>query len=172
MLLVTHHHLDHTGLVATIARRSGAIVAALDLAADYGAGYVERSAADRRFSHSLMRRHGVPDSVIADNEWFWEYINQSSRGLSTDVRLAGGDQVRAGGTTTQGAGAAGTQHDRHAPRGRARRPRLRRRSPPRRRLSNTEIYPAAEADATRPRSREAYLRNLRRTARMPLPTGC
>src|ERR1700751_1830212 len=46
----THHHLDPTGLLATIAARSGARVAALDRAAEYGAHYVERSDADRAFS--------------------------------------------------------------------------------------------------------------------------
>src|SRR5690349_20366917 len=47
LIIPTHHHLDHTGLTATIAARSGARVAALDRIADYGAHYVERSAADR-----------------------------------------------------------------------------------------------------------------------------
>ena len=63
LVLLTHHHLDHTGLAATIAARSGATVAALDRAADYGERYAERSEADRRFSHALMRHHGVPDAV-------------------------------------------------------------------------------------------------------------
>src|SRR3954454_423829 len=45
LVLLTHHHLDHTGLAATIAARSGAAVAALDRAADYGERYAERSEA-------------------------------------------------------------------------------------------------------------------------------
>ena len=40
LVIPTHHHLDHTGLLATIAARSGARVAALDRAAEYGAHYV------------------------------------------------------------------------------------------------------------------------------------
>ena len=36
--------------------------------ADYGAHYDERVEADRRFSHALMRHHGVPEPVIADDE--------------------------------------------------------------------------------------------------------
>ena len=43
LVIPTHHHLDHSGLIATIVARSGARVAALDRAADYGARYVERS---------------------------------------------------------------------------------------------------------------------------------
>ena len=74
LVLLTHHHLDHSGLAATIAARSGATVAALDRAADYGERYGERSEADRRFSHALMRHHGVPDAVIDGNEGFWDFI--------------------------------------------------------------------------------------------------
>ena len=50
LIIITHHHLDHSGLAATIAARSGATVAALDRAAAYGERYAERSEADRRFS--------------------------------------------------------------------------------------------------------------------------
>src|SRR6187455_2501987 len=46
LVLLTHHHVDHTGLAATIAARSGARIAALDRAAAYGRFYDERSAAD------------------------------------------------------------------------------------------------------------------------------
>src|SRR5829696_2776606 len=42
LVLVTHHHVDHTGLAATIARRSGAHVAAFERAAAYGRRYDER----------------------------------------------------------------------------------------------------------------------------------
>ena len=36
LVLVTHHHLDHSGLAATIAERSGARIAAYERAAAYG----------------------------------------------------------------------------------------------------------------------------------------
>src|SRR5690348_9184638 len=48
LVLVTHHHLDHSGLAATIAARSGARIAAYERAAAYGRDYDERSEADRR----------------------------------------------------------------------------------------------------------------------------
>src|SRR5688500_6343802 len=41
LVLITHHHLDHSGLAATIAAQSGARIAALDRAAAYGEHYVE-----------------------------------------------------------------------------------------------------------------------------------
>src|SRR3954447_24061452 len=68
LVLVTHHHLDHSGLATTIAARSGARIAAYERAAAYGAHSDERGEADRRFSLTLMRHHGVPETVIADTE--------------------------------------------------------------------------------------------------------
>ena len=97
LVIPTHHHLDHSGLVATIVARSGARVAALDRAADYGARYYERSARDRSFSRELMRHHGVPESVMDANEGFWDYIRDTSEPYTTDMRLSDGDLVRAGG---------------------------------------------------------------------------
>ena len=97
LVIPTHHHLDHSGLVATIVARSGATVAALDRAADYGAHYYERSASDRSFSRELMRHHGVPESVMDANEGFWDYIRDTSEPYTTDVRLSDRDLIRAGG---------------------------------------------------------------------------
>jgi glyoxylase-like metal-dependent hydrolase (beta-lactamase superfamily II) len=85
LVLITHHHLDHSGLATTIARDSGAKIGALDRAADYGEHYAERSEADRRYSHAMMRHHGVPDAVIADNEHFWDFIREASDAYHTDV---------------------------------------------------------------------------------------
>src|SRR5439155_23126544 len=97
LVLPTHPHLDHTGLIATLVPRSGARVAALDRAAECGAHYVERSEADRSFSRELMRHHGVPEPVIEANEGFWDYIRDSSEAYATDVVLSDGDVITAGG---------------------------------------------------------------------------
>src|SRR5437660_11085329 len=97
-VIPTHHHLDHTGLVATIVARSGARVAALDRAAEYGAHYVERSDADRSFSRELMRHHGVPESVIEANEGFWDYIRDGSEAYRNGVVIAAGAVVSASGS--------------------------------------------------------------------------
>lgn len=168
LVIPTHHHLDHTGLIATIVARSGARVAALDRAADYGARYTERSAADRAFSCELIRHHGVPESVIEANEGFWEYIRDTSEPYRTDVRLTDGDLVRAGDrdlrivaapghSTTDGLlvderSAVAFVGD-HLLAGIS---------------SNSEVVPAAEPDGSRPRARIEYLSNLKRTASMPL----
>ena len=168
LVIPTHHHLDHSGLVATIVARSGARVAALDRAADYGAHYYERSASDRSFSRELMRHHGVPESVMDANEGFWDYIRETSEPYTTDVRLSDGDLVRAGGRDLRVLARPGHSttdtllvDERsttafvgdHLLAGIS---------------SNTEVVPAAEPDGSRPRARIEYLGNLRRTASMSL----
>jgi glyoxylase-like metal-dependent hydrolase (beta-lactamase superfamily II) len=168
LVIPTHHHLDHSGLVATIVARSGARVAALDRAADYGARYYERSARDRSFSRELMRHHGVPDSVMDANEGFWDYIRDTSEPYSTDMRLSDGDLVRAGGRDLRILARPGHSTtdtllvDEHSSTAFVGDHLLAGIS------SNTEVVPAAEPDGTRPRARIEYLSNLRRTAAMPL----
>jgi glyoxylase-like metal-dependent hydrolase (beta-lactamase superfamily II) len=168
LVVPTHHHLDHTGLIATIVARSGAKVAALDRAADYGARYGHRSASDRAFSRELMRHHGVPDPVIDANEGFWEYIRDGSEPYRTEVRLSDGDLVRAGGrdlrilarpghSTTDALlvdeqSATAFVGD-HLLAGIS---------------SNAEVVPVAEPTGSRPRARIEYLDNLKRTAALPL----
>jgi glyoxylase-like metal-dependent hydrolase (beta-lactamase superfamily II) len=97
LLLLTHHHLDHTGLAGTIRERSGARVAALDATAGWGVGYHEQAAAERRFTERLLTAHGVPDRFVADSEPFWAHIIGTSADYVTDVVLADGDEIRAGG---------------------------------------------------------------------------
>jgi glyoxylase-like metal-dependent hydrolase (beta-lactamase superfamily II) len=167
-VIPTHHHLDHTGLVATIVARSGARVAALDRVADYGARYVERSDADRSFSRELMRHHGVPEAGIEVNEGLWDYIRDSSDPYTTDLRLSDGDIVSAGdrelrllhrpGHSTTDTLIVDEESEiafvgDHLLAGIS---------------SNAEIVPAAEPDGTRPQARIQYLTNLERTAAMPL----
>ncbi len=99
LLLLTHHHLDHTGLAGRIRERSGARVAALDATAAWGVGYHEQAAVERRFTEGLLAAHGVPDRFIADTEPFWEHIIRGSADYETDLVLADGDEIQAGGRT-------------------------------------------------------------------------
>jgi glyoxylase-like metal-dependent hydrolase (beta-lactamase superfamily II) len=168
LVIPTHHHLDHSGLVATIAGRSGARVAALDRAADYGAQYFERSASDRSFSIELMRHHGVPESLIEENEGFWDFIRDSSEPYQTDLRLTDGDIVRAGSRELRVLARPGhsttdtllvDEHNATAFVGDHLLAGI---------SSNTEVVPVAEPTGSRPRARVEYLANLRRTAAMDL----
>jgi glyoxylase-like metal-dependent hydrolase (beta-lactamase superfamily II) len=97
LVLLTHHHLDHTGLAATIRGRSGARVAALAATADWGADYHRRAAEERAFTRDLLAAHGVPAPLVAATEPFWQHIVRESADYATDVVLADGDEVVAGG---------------------------------------------------------------------------
>jgi glyoxylase-like metal-dependent hydrolase (beta-lactamase superfamily II) len=168
LVLATHHHLDHIGLAATIKRRSGAVLAALDRAAAYAERYHAEVEHDRRFARVLMAHHGVPDAVIADNEAFWSYVRDRSEDVRADVRLADGDRIRAGGRTLRvvwrpGHSTTDTLYvdDREhvALTGDHLLATI---------SSNTEIHATDRAVDGRARSRARYLDGLRRTARMPL----
>jgi glyoxylase-like metal-dependent hydrolase (beta-lactamase superfamily II) len=60
LIVITHQHMDHLGLLEIIARRSGAEVAALDVLGPYLEDFSASAAADDEFSMAVMRRHGVP----------------------------------------------------------------------------------------------------------------
>jgi glyoxylase-like metal-dependent hydrolase (beta-lactamase superfamily II) len=64
LIVITHQHMDHIGLLEVLVRRSGAEVAALDLLAPYLASFSESMDGDDRFAEALMRRHGVPSDVV------------------------------------------------------------------------------------------------------------
>jgi glyoxylase-like metal-dependent hydrolase (beta-lactamase superfamily II) len=167
LVLVTHHHLDHSGLASTIAARSGARIAAYERAAAYGAQYGARGEADRGFSLSLMRHHGVPEPVIADTEDFWEMLRTQSDAYQADP-LADGELIRAGGRDLRVVARPGhsttdalfvDDGERTAFVGDHLLAEI---------SSNTEIYPVLEPTGSRPRARVEYLESLQRTAAMPL----
>lgn len=60
LIVITHQHMDHLGLLEILARRSGAEVAALQLLAPYLADFARSATEDDEFAQSVMRRNGVP----------------------------------------------------------------------------------------------------------------
>ena len=64
LIVITHQHMDHLGLLEVLARRSGAEVAALDLLKPYLADFRSSAAADDDFSQAIMRRHGIPGEMV------------------------------------------------------------------------------------------------------------
>ena len=97
LLLLTHHHLDHTGLAAMIRERSGARIAATAAVAAWGRDYTSRIRRERAFTEQLLRDHGVPDRVAEAMEPFFEHIVRESHPFDTDRELAADDVVGAGG---------------------------------------------------------------------------
>jgi glyoxylase-like metal-dependent hydrolase (beta-lactamase superfamily II) len=68
LILITHQHLDHVGLLEILVRRSGAEVAAFGPLAPYLADYRSAAVADDAFAMAIMRRHGAPEEVIHTSE--------------------------------------------------------------------------------------------------------
>ena len=65
LVILTHQHIDHLGLVGLVASRSGAEVAALDVAVPYVERYSEEAQADDDFALELMLAHGIPEDVAS-----------------------------------------------------------------------------------------------------------
>jgi len=63
LIVVTHQHMDHIGLLEVLVRRSGAEVAALDVLVPYLARFTAAASADDEFAQAIMRRHGVPHDL-------------------------------------------------------------------------------------------------------------
>src|ERR687888_164483 len=64
LVVLTHQHIDHLGLVEIIADRSGADVAAIDVVVPFVENFGEDIEADDRFAASLMLSHGIPEDVV------------------------------------------------------------------------------------------------------------
>ena len=63
LIVLTHQHMDHLGLVEILARRSGARVAAWHELAGYLPHFSAAATADDAYAMRLMRRHGVPENL-------------------------------------------------------------------------------------------------------------
>ena len=63
LIVITHQHMDHLGLLEILSRRSGAEVAALDLLTAYLSNFSASAAQDDEFAMGVMRRHGVPGDL-------------------------------------------------------------------------------------------------------------
>jgi glyoxylase-like metal-dependent hydrolase (beta-lactamase superfamily II) len=65
LVVITHQHIDHLGLVDIVARRSGADVAVLEAAVNFVEHFGESAEEDDQFAMGLMRRHGIPEDVTS-----------------------------------------------------------------------------------------------------------
>ena len=64
LVVITHQHIDHLGLVDIIAKRSGAEVAALDLLAPFVENFGADADLDDAEAAALMLRHGISEEVV------------------------------------------------------------------------------------------------------------
>jgi glyoxylase-like metal-dependent hydrolase (beta-lactamase superfamily II) len=93
LIVVTHQHIDHLGLVEIVAEHSGAEVAALGIAAERLANFDEDAEAEDRFAVELMLRNGIPEEVTAA----LRSVSRSFRGWGSHVAvtkpLADGEEL-------------------------------------------------------------------------------
>lgn len=64
LIVLTHQHIDHIGLLDVLVRRSGADVAAIDRLTGYLGDYNGSAELDDAFAVELMHRHGIPAEVV------------------------------------------------------------------------------------------------------------
>jgi glyoxylase-like metal-dependent hydrolase (beta-lactamase superfamily II) len=93
LIVLTHQHIDHLGLVEIVARRSGAEVAAIGVAAERLANFAEDAEEDDRFAVELMLRNGIPEEVAAA----LQSVSRSFRGWGAKAEvtrpLADGEEM-------------------------------------------------------------------------------
>jgi glyoxylase-like metal-dependent hydrolase (beta-lactamase superfamily II) len=65
LVILTHQHIDHLGLVSLVAAHSGAEVAAIDVAIPFVENFSLEAQADDDFARDIMLRHGIPEDVVA-----------------------------------------------------------------------------------------------------------
>jgi glyoxylase-like metal-dependent hydrolase (beta-lactamase superfamily II) len=65
LVVITHQHIDHLGLVEIIASHSGAEVAAIDAVVPFVESYGEDAERDDDFAGGLMLRYGIPEDLVA-----------------------------------------------------------------------------------------------------------
>jgi glyoxylase-like metal-dependent hydrolase (beta-lactamase superfamily II) len=83
LVIVTHQHIDHLGLVEIIVQHSGAKVAAIGVAAERLANFEEDAEAEDRFAVELMSRNGIPKEVTVA----LRSVSRSFRGWGSHVEV-------------------------------------------------------------------------------------
>jgi glyoxylase-like metal-dependent hydrolase (beta-lactamase superfamily II) len=93
LVILTHQHIDHLGLVEIVVEHSGAEVAALDLSAQRLANFREDADREDEFAVELMLRNGIPSEVA----FALQSVSRSFRGWGSRAQvtrpLADGEEI-------------------------------------------------------------------------------
>ncbi|MBA3359130.1 MAG: MBL fold metallo-hydrolase [Thermoleophilaceae bacterium] len=65
LVILTHQHIDHLGLVDLVASHSGAEVAAIAAAVPFVERFFDEAQADDDFARDVMLRNGIPEDVVS-----------------------------------------------------------------------------------------------------------
>ncbi|HEV3054080.1 MAG TPA: MBL fold metallo-hydrolase [Solirubrobacteraceae bacterium] len=93
LIVLTHQHMDHVGLLEILSRRSGAEVAALAPLAPYLADWGASAAADDEFAQQTMRRHGTPAELATVLGAVGAAFRAFGSGGPVTRRLSEGDEL-------------------------------------------------------------------------------
>jgi glyoxylase-like metal-dependent hydrolase (beta-lactamase superfamily II) len=94
LILITHQHLDHTGLAGMLARRSGAEVAALDLLKPWLADYDRAMSRQQRYTDEIMGANGVPRDIRLVVRAIGRRTRVSGAPATVTMPLTPGEQLR------------------------------------------------------------------------------
>jgi glyoxylase-like metal-dependent hydrolase (beta-lactamase superfamily II) len=83
LIVITHQHIDHLGLVEIVASHSGAEVAAIDVAVPFIESFGSDAERDDEFAGDLMRRYGIPDELVSA----LRSVSASFRGWGSSARV-------------------------------------------------------------------------------------
>ena len=83
LVILTHQHIDHLGLVEIVVEHSGAEVAALGLAAERLANFGEDAEREDEFAVELMLRNGIPQEVA----FALQSVSRSFRGWGSKAEV-------------------------------------------------------------------------------------
>lgn len=92
-IVITHQHIDHFGLVAILAERSGAEVCALDRLAPWLARFGSAMEAEDAFAEAIMLRHGIPEDVVTVLRAVTRQFRAWGAAASVTTPLADGDTL-------------------------------------------------------------------------------
>ncbi len=83
LIVATHQHIDHIGLISTLVERSGADVAALDISVERLAEFAFGSEQEDQLAVDLMVRYGVPQEIAN----VLKEVTRSYRELAAPVKV-------------------------------------------------------------------------------------
>jgi glyoxylase-like metal-dependent hydrolase (beta-lactamase superfamily II) len=83
LIVVTHQHIDHLGLVEILVEHSGAEVAALGAAAERLVAFEEDAEREDQFAVEVMLRNGIPEDVTVA----LRSVSRSFRGWGSHVSV-------------------------------------------------------------------------------------
>ncbi len=83
LVIITHQHIDHLGLVEIVTEHSGAEVAAIDVAVRRLANFGEDSEREDEFAVNLMLRNGIPENVV----YALQSVSRSFRGWGAKANV-------------------------------------------------------------------------------------